>query len=201
MINVTDLLLTALLNHGNVMLAGTLFTAALGVPLPATVLLMAAGAFARQGVLGAEGAAAAALAAAVAGDGCSYFVGRYGGALVPQRLRPGAGPSPASRLFARWGLWSVFFTRFLFTPIALPVNLLAGFTRYPWGRYMAAVVAGEAAWVLLFGGLGYFFADRWEGLSRLAGDTVGVLLGALLVVAALVALVIRARRGRQLART
>ena len=44
-------LLTALINQGQWLLASVLFLAALGVPLPATMLLLAAGAFARQGVL------------------------------------------------------------------------------------------------------------------------------------------------------
>ena len=194
MSDVGDLLLTALLNHGNLLLGGALFMAAFGVPLPATMLLMAAGAFARQGVLGMEGAAGAAVAGAVVGDGCSYVVGRYGAALLPERLQAAAGAARAAQLFARWGGWSVFITRFLLTPIALPVNLLAGSTGYPLGRFFAAVLAGELIWVALFGGLGYLFADRWEELSRLATDLVGTLLGAALALAGLVAYVLRRRR-------
>lgn len=71
----------------------------------------------------------------------------------------------------------MFSIRFLLTPWALPVNLLAGSTRYPWHRYMAAVLAGEVTWVALYGGLGYLFADQWESMSQLASDFVGLLLG------------------------
>ena len=63
------------------------------------------------------------------------------------------------RLTSRWGIWSVFLSRSLFTPISLPVNLMAGSTRFPWHCFMTAVVLREAFWVLLHGGLGLLFAD------------------------------------------
>jgi membrane-associated protein len=190
----TDQLLTGLLNYGNPLLGGTLFLAALGVPLPATMMLMAAGAFTRQGVLGIEGAAMAAVLGAISGDGCSYLIGRYGATLLPARWRTGTGQSRVSQLFTRWGGWSVFLTRFLLTPIALPVNLLAGSTHYPWHRYMGAVMLGEVTWVLLFGGLGHYFAGQWEAIGQMTGDVVGLLLGVVLFVLGLSTLVIRSRK-------
>lgn len=181
MSDLTGLLLTALLNYGAVMLGGTLFLAALGLPLPASMVLIAAGAFAQQGVLGAQAAAAAALAGAVLGDSGSYGLGRFAAPRIPARMRASPLWTRATALFARWGLLGIFLTRFLLTPVALPVNLLAGSTRYPWPRYMAAVIAGEATWVGLFGGAGYAFARQWESISSLVSDGGGVLLGAVLV--------------------
>jgi len=181
--DVSALLLTALLNYGNTLLGTTLFLAAFGIPLPATMLLMAAGAFIRQGVLPIEGAILAGISGAIAGDACSYLVGRFSLQLVPASVQASGNWQGASALFARWGGWSVFVSRFLLTPVALPVNLLAGSTRYAWTRFMTAVVAGEIIWVFLFGGLGYLFANQWEVLSGLAGDVSWVLLGIVLVLA------------------
>jgi membrane-associated protein len=59
---------------------------------------------------------------------------------------------------------------------------------------MSAVVAGEAIWVVLFGGLGHLFAHQWEELSQLAGDAVGLLMGAVLVLGGIWALVSSRRR-------
>jgi membrane-associated protein len=186
---VSELLLTGLLNHGQLLLGGVLFFAALGLPLPATMLLVAAGAFVRQDVLDLLRAGTVALAAAVSGDIGSYLLGRFGAALVlsrvrakvPARWQATAAAASAARLFHRWGGWAVFVSRFALTPLALPVNLLAGSTHLAWGTYLAAVVTGEVLWVALFGGLGYLFADRWEVISDLAGDVVGLLLGVALV--------------------
>jgi membrane protein DedA with SNARE-associated domain len=190
MSSLNDLLLTGLLNYGSALLGGTLFLAALGLPLPATMLLLAAGAFSQQGVVDVQSGSLAATTGAIAGDGCSYLLGRYGlgrlaqlpglaavhGALAPH--------SRASRIFSRWAGWSVLLTRFALTPLALPVNLLAGSTRYPWARFMGVVVLGECLWVAIFFSLGRLFAQQWESLSQLATDITGVLVGVLLVVAA-----------------
>ncbi|WP_332743524.1 DedA family protein [Hydrogenophaga sp.] len=196
MSEVSEWLLTALLNHGNTLLGGTLFLAAFGIPLPATMLLMAAGSFTRQGVLPLEGALLSACVGAVAGDGCSYVLGRTGLKLVPRSITGSQGWQRAAALFSRWGGWGVFVSRFLLTPVALPVNLLAGSTRYPWQRFMSAVVAGEVIWVFLFGGLGHLFASQWEVLSQLAGDAMGVLMGAVLVLGGIWALVSSRQRRR-----
>jgi membrane-associated protein len=178
---ITDFLLTSLLNHGALVLGITLFLAALGVPLPATMLVVATGAFSKQGVMSLQAAAGVALIAAVAGDGCSYMLGRLVGERLTSRWKSSKVWATADLQFARWGIWSVFLSRFLFTPIAMPVNLMAGSTLFPWHKFLLAVVLGEVIWVLLFGGLGLLFADSWEVLSRLASDLSGLLVGVLLL--------------------
>ncbi|MBT9549304.1 MAG: DedA family protein [Hydrogenophaga sp.] len=181
MTDITGALLTALINHGQWLLGAVLFLAALGVPLPASVLLLAAGAFARQGVLDPLSAALTGSVAAVSGDLTSYALGRGLGTRLPDRWREGDTWRGAADMFGRWGVWAVLVTRFLLTPLALPVNLLAGSTRYPLARFLLPVVVGEIAWVLLFGGLGYAFAQSWERVSAWADDSAGLLLGAALV--------------------
>lgn len=194
MTTLTEWLLTALLNYGNLLLGVTLFFAAAGIPLPATVLLVAAGAFSQQGSLAWEGAALSAFLGAVAGDSCSYLIGRYAAAHLPDWLSRGEASIQATQLFERWGIWSIFLTRFLLTPIALPVNLLAGSTRFSWRKYMLAVLIGELIWIALFGALGRIFADQWEMVSQLAGDLTGILLGGLLTVGGLAAIFMRKKR-------
>jgi membrane-associated protein len=181
--DITDFLLTGLLNYGALVLGGTLFLAALGVPLPATVLVVATGAFSSQGVLSLQAAGAVAIVAVVAGDACSYLLGRLAGDRLTSRWKGSKAWQLADHQFERWGAWSVFLSRFLFTPIALPVNLLAGSTRFSWPRFMAAVVVGEVIWVLLYGGLGLLFSESWEALSQMASDLSGVLVGFLLLAA------------------
>ena len=83
-------------------------------------------------------------------------------------------------MFERWGGLAVFFSRFLLTPLAIPINLLAGGTRYALWRYLGLVVAGEALWVVTFGGMGYLFADQWEAVSALMGNLSGAVAAAAL---------------------
>lgn len=185
MSDLSGVLLTALINQGQWLLASVLFLAALGVPLPATMLLLAAGAFARQGVLEPVTSAATGVGAAVAGDLGCYLAGRLMGPRLPLSWRSGSVWTRAADTFARQGAWAVLMTRFLLTPLALPVNLLAGSTRFPWHRFLLPVMVGEVIWVALFGGLGYVFADRWEWVSAWAEDSVGLVLGGLLAAAGL----------------
>ena len=191
MTEITDFLLTSLLNHGALVLGSTLFLAALGVPLPATMLVVATGAFSKQGVMSLQAAAGVAVMAAVAGDGCSYLLGRLVGERFTSRWKGSKAWRSADQQFGRWGIWSIFLSRFLFTPLALPVNLMAGTTLFPWYRFLVAVVVGEVIWVMLYGGLGLLFADSWEVLSQMASDVSGVLVGILLLVVGVYALVRR----------
>jgi membrane protein DedA with SNARE-associated domain len=193
----TDALLTAMLAYGPLALALALLIAALGVPLPAPLLLLAAGAFARQGALDGAWAGALGFLASVLGDSGGYCLGRCGGALVRRRVQAHGGWQRAQATFARRGSLAVLLTRFALTPLALPTNLIAGSTRYAFPRFLLFDALGELIWVALYGGLGYLFADRWETLSELAGSLTGALVG-LLVLALGAVLAYRVWRARQL---
>jgi membrane protein DedA with SNARE-associated domain len=101
-------------------------------------------------------------------------MGRYASALALRRAQTNKTWQQAQGTFQRWGGLAIFLSRFLLTPLALPVNLIAGSTRYtPW-RFLGSVVLGEFLWVLIFSSLGYAFADQWAVLSDLVGDASGV---------------------------
>ena len=76
----TDWLLALVPQYGVWLLAGSTFLSCLALPIPASILMLAAGGFASAGDLSMTGAAGAALAGAVAGDQTGYFAGRAGGA-------------------------------------------------------------------------------------------------------------------------
>jgi membrane protein DedA with SNARE-associated domain len=195
MSELTDALLTATLAYGPLALALALLIAALGIPLPATLLLLAAGAFARQGALDGAWAGVLGLLASVLGDSGGYCLGRCGGALVQRRMAGRNGWQHAQATFARCGGLAVLTTRFALTPLALPTNLIAGNTQYAFARFLLFDVIGEFVWVALYGGLGYLFADQWETLSELVGNLAGALLG-LFVLATGSYLLFRSRQRR-----
>jgi membrane-associated protein len=183
MSDITDTLLTAVLAYGAPALGLALLIVALGIPLPATLLLLASGAFVRQGVLDAWVALGLGLLGSVLGDSGSYCLGRCGGALVLRRIEGRALWRQARATFERRGALAIFMTRFLLTPLALPTNLLAGSSRYAYGRFLALDALGELIWIALYGGLGYAFADQWETISDLAGNLTGAVIGLLALVA------------------
>ena len=183
MSDLTDALLTAMLAYGALALGLALLVVALGIPLPATLLLLASGAFVRQGVLDAPLVFGFGLLGSVLGDSGSYCMGRCGGALVLKHVEGRALWHQARASFDRRGALAIFLTRFILTPLALPTNLIAGSSRYAYRRFLLFDVLGELVWIALYGGLGYAFADQWETVSDLAGNLTGVLIGLLALVA------------------
>ncbi|MDW8325480.1 MAG: VTT domain-containing protein [Anaerolineales bacterium] len=173
----TQLILTGLIDYGAWVLGAATLVSAAGLPLPATLLLLAAGAFARQGLLDGPSAILLATVGAIVGDVISYGLGRTGHALAATRIQSLPAWQQAHDLFQRWGALAIFLSRFALTPLALPVNVLAGSTRYAPGRFLTPVLLGEALWVVLFGGLGYAFADQWQAVSAAAGEASAWLMG------------------------
>lgn len=198
MSNLSDTLLAAVLAYGPMAFGLTLMLTAFGAPLPATLLLLAAGAFTRQGLIDGTLAALLGLLGSVLGDSGSYLVGRYGGAFLQRRIAHIGVWQQAQATFTRSGSLAILLTRFLLTPLAWPTNLIAGSGQYPFARFLALDTAGELVWVVIYGGLGYLFADRWEALSDVVGNLSGVLVG-LLVLAVGGYMAYRHRNGRHLA--
>ena len=76
---------------------------------------------------------------------------------------------------ARNGGWTVYLTRWLFSPLGPYVNLIAGSTGMAWLRFTIADLLGEATWVTLYVALGYGFASQIEELSDTLGNVIGAL--------------------------
>lgn len=176
-----DYVLLGLAQYGLPALFGAILVAALGVPLPGTLLLLAAGAFVAQGGLDLWWVLGLATAAAVLGDQLGYGLGRWGSARLVARLsRWGGGADrlgQAERLARRWGGWGVFLSRWLLTPLGPLLNLTSGLARYPWPAFLCFDVAGEAVWVTLYVTLGRLFSDQAQTLSAALGNLTWALIG------------------------
>ena len=87
--SISDLALAALMTYGPLALGLTLLLGAAGLPIPGSIVLLAAGAFARQGFIDWRLAFLAAVVGVVMGDTIAYFIGRMGGAVAERRLAHG----------------------------------------------------------------------------------------------------------------
>ena len=191
-------LLRLVLTYEILALVPILAGAALGLPLPASILLLATGALAARGGVDLAPVLLASLVAVVAGDSLGYWLGRRGGTSAASgwlrrrvcraETTAGAGRvERAGRLVARWGGPAVLLTRFLITPLAPAVNLAAGAGHYPFRRFALYDVAGEAIWVGVYVGLGYAFSANLDRLAGLLGNATTALT-VLAVLAVLLAL-------------
>lgn len=173
----SEFLLTQVINLGAPLLGILVFIGGLGIPLPCTVLVIAAGAFARQGILPWYSTALISLVSVIIGDSISYSMGHYSREKILLRFSGTPRWLQAEKSYQKWGPLSIFFSRFLVTAIALPVNLLSGSTRFPFKRYLIYDVLGETVWIFGYGGLGYLFGSEWELVNELLSNFGGLILG------------------------
>src|SRR4030095_1329208 len=150
-------------------------------PFPGTLIVVAAGAFSRQDILTWHTTALTALLCVILGDCLSYGMGYYARDAILRRFQRLEKWSQAEETFNRWGGMSVLLTRFLITGIAVPVNLIAGTSKYPFKQFFLYDLFGETIWIFGYGGLGYLFGTQWEEVGELLGNISGLLLGVVIL--------------------
>ncbi len=178
----TDYVLGSVVSYGSPLIGLFLMLGAMGIPLPTTLLVVASGAFVRQGVL-APDVALIGLCGAVVGDSLSYAAGRMGHGWLARRFGShGSGAAlkgwqQADRVFKKGGGVTIYLTRWLLTSIAIPTNLVAGGCGYRFDRFLLFDFLGETTWIALFGGLGYWLGSQWELAGQLLSDFGSLALG------------------------
>ena len=178
----TDVLRALVTRYGQIILAATIFLAALGAPVPGTVLLVLSGAFAASGDMQPVDVVLTAFFAAVAGDISSYAIGHKGGAWLQGRLRRaglGERVDKAEAYMAKWGGPGVFFSRWLVAPIGPTLNYVAGITRFGWQRFLFWDLLGEVIWVGLYVGIGMLFSTSALALVDMIASAGWVVFGGL----------------------
>lgn len=178
----TDWLLALVPQYGLWLLAAATFCSCLALPFPASILMMTAGGFVAAGDLALLPTFAAATAGGITGDQLGFWAGRKIGRPLLSRLRRDPARDKllarAVKMLERRGILAVFLTRWLFSPLGPWVNLTTGSTGYPWARFTAAGIAGEAVWSGLYVGIGYAFAGNIAAASDMLGSVLGLLASA-----------------------
>ncbi len=173
----------------------SVFAAAVGVPLPTSLVLLAAGAFAALGDFDIVLLIVLTITASTSGDSVGYFIGRRLGSRVldwleKPRRRQLISPRTItqSRLyFKHRGGWAIFLSRFLVSALGGVTNLLAGADLYPYRRFFIYDVAGEVLGAAIPLSLGYVVGASWEAV----GDILGAFSGFVLALAIVIFLVVR----------
>jgi membrane-associated protein len=178
---VSDYLLTLIINYGAPVFAILVFLGALGIPVGASALVIAAGAFSQQGILNWPVAALLGLIGAVIGDAISFGIGFYAKDWVDQRFGKSPSWKSAEETFDKRAGLAIYLTRFLITALAIPTNLIAGGSGIQFRRFILYDALGELTWIILYGGLGYIFGSQWELVSQFISNFGGLLLGLVLL--------------------
>jgi membrane protein DedA with SNARE-associated domain len=171
---------------------------ATGLPFPGRLLLVAAGALARDA---AEVTAVilAAAGGAMLGDHALYLAGRLGGErLLALSCRwtfaSGRCASETRRYLQRWGPLTIVLGRFV-AGVRLLATALAGSGAIPYWQFLLFDALGALVWTACFVLLGHVFGTRWRAAVERHG-TVPIVVG--ITLAALAAVVLyRVHRRRR----
>ncbi|MDH2426203.1 DedA family protein [Sphaerisporangium sp. TRM90804] len=147
----------------------------LGIPLPGEVVLVSAALLSAQHAVSPVWVGVCASAGAIIGDSIGYAIGRKGGQPMFDRLGrrfpKHFGPAHIARAqaaFDRWGVWAVFFGRFI-ALLRILAGPLAGALRMPYWRFLVANVLGGIVWAGGTTAVIYYLgivAERWlKGFS------------------------------------
>jgi membrane-associated protein len=173
----SDYLLTLVINYGSPLIALVIFLGALGFPVGASVLVIAAGAFSEQGILAWHTTALFGLLSAVVGDALCFGIGYFARDWVDARFGNSPTWNSAKASFTKRAGLAIYLTRFLVTSLAIPTNLIAGGSGIRFRRFLTWDILGELTWILLYGGLGFWFGSQWEILSNFISNFGWMLLG------------------------
>jgi membrane-associated protein len=174
-------MLAAVESYGSPALFAIVAIAAVGVPLPVTLLLIVTGSLAAQGAMHLWPAIAVAAAGSVAGDQIGYAIGRWGSNVVVARFSGMLGNAARLRsLDAKaksWGGAGVFFSRWLVSPLGPWINLASGAADYSWFRFTLWDFLGESFGAALYIWLGQVFSDRVQAVGAILGDLTWAIVG------------------------
>jgi membrane-associated protein len=181
MSSLLPLLLNWLHEVGYPVLWLTVFISAIGLPLPTSLVLLAAGAIAARGDFIIVLLIGITITASSCGDNVGYFIGRGWGSrtlnwLVQTRrlhVIPARTITRSRLYFMRRGGWAIFYSRFLFSTLGGVMNLLAGAERYPYRHFLLYDVTGETLGAVIPISLGYALGACWEAGSNLLGALSG----------------------------
>ncbi len=183
----TELIAEYVTAYGLFTLFGFLFFACLGIPAPASVVLLVGGAFVESGELPLVATFVVSFVSSVLGNQAGYFLGRTGG----RRMRAGLwrqgrwnrSMKRAERYTAKWGLIGLFLSCWLITPLGPYVAIVCGINRIRWFDFSLVNAAGLLVWVVLYMWLGMRFSANLDVISTYLGRVSGVLAFIVAVVA------------------
>ncbi len=171
-----------------------------GLPIPATPLLLAAGALAGQGKMSLPLVIISATLGCFGADVFWYCFGKRRGAVVLNLLcriamEPDSCVRRTESTFSKFGARTLLICKFI-PGLNTAAPALAGMVRVPYARFIAFDLFGGLLWSLAFTVVGFLFSKQLDRIARDAHLLGGGLL--VLFVAGVVAYVLYRWRERQL---
>ncbi|MBV9181974.1 MAG: VTT domain-containing protein [Acidobacteria bacterium] len=176
----------AIAQHGYILVFLIVLAEACGFPVPAALILVAAGAAAAAHILNPLLAVLSGLAAMMLGDSLLFFVGRHTGwALLGVLCRLSLNPETcilrSAESFYKRGRLTLVFSKFVpgLNTMAPP---LAGTMKMKFPQFLQLDFLGASLYILAYGSVGYLFRDLLAKIGHGVENASHIVTGLVLAV-------------------
>jgi len=158
-------------------------------PLPADTVVAVGSFLAARGTGSLPAAAASIWAGNLLGALGMYFVGRkYGSAALMKRLGGAEAEARVARMYASYGMWALFVSRFL-PGVRAVVPPFAGALKVPLRQVVPTMAVASAIWYGAIAWIGFRFGENLEQMQALIGTatrTSGLVAVGIVIVAGVI---------------
>ena len=194
----TDLLLALLPTYGLYIIASITIIAALGVPLPSSVVALTSGGLAATGDLVLLEVLLTTFFAFAVGDQLAYTLGRLAKPEWIEKLRESKMVGPlvqrSETFYHKRGLMAILLSRTVMSSIGPYIAYFCGAMQMKRARFTLIALVGVAIWTTTYVMLGYLFAGNLPQMTRLVAGFLVAGVAALLALGFGVKLVIAWKR-------
>ncbi len=194
----TEFVLALIPQYGLYVVFGVVLIASTGVPLPASVVVLTAGALAAAGDMSVWQVIPVVVIAYWIGDQLAFNVARVLGPNLLTRLQGSRRMAKvlirSETLLERYGLLAVFLSRTVFSQAGPYVGYITGATQMNWFKFSAAAMPAAVLWSATYAMIGFLFAGNVPQVSNLVLSIVIVSVAALVAIAFAIRIVILWRR-------
>jgi len=183
----TEYVLGLVPSYGLYLIFAVVTLACLAIPLPASMLVLAAGSFAAAGDLTLWQVLLVSFAAFVVGDQLAYRIANFAGPTLLGRLRVNKKMddliTKSEDLLQTKGKAAVLLSHTVLSPTCPYVSYLCGAGSMNWFSFSLVAGVGAALWTAAYVGLGYAFADQLSQVSDILSDFFGFVIAACVLLA------------------
>jgi len=144
-----------------------IFVASFAVPTGAMIMIVSFASIA-TGLTDLALLGTLAFVATVSGDYSAYLVAKYFkvrfDGYINRIMWLKSKIHLVSKVFQKYGGYTVFLTRFALSGLGPYVNLFSGLRDLPKKLFLQAVMSGEIIYVSMFIFVGYFFSETWQAV-------------------------------------
>ncbi len=176
----TETIISLIPDYGLLVIFACVALGCLAVPVPASMMVLAAGAFAATGDLVLWQVMVAAFVAFVVGDQIAFAIASRAGprilAMFAQHPKMARLVHKSRTLLDQRGGAAVLASHTIVSPTGPYVNYLCGAGGMAWLRFTVFAVPGAAIWVGAYVGLGYVFATQIAQVASMISQFFGLVM-------------------------